>query len=191
MSAVRAPLRRRLDDRGGFQPRAIVVIALVWCLLWDRLSWGNLLNGVLVGVFVTVIFPLPSIPYVGRLRPLGLAVLLGRFFLDLIKASFQVTAFTLRPSPPPRGSIIEVPLRAHSDLYLTLTSVLIALVPGSIVIDARRAAGVLFVHDLLASTEEEIEECRERVLAVERRLVHAIGSREEIDALDAGREFHR
>ena len=76
--------------RRTLQPRAVATVALAWMLLWDRLSWGNLVNGVLVGLLVTLAFPLPSIEFQGRLRPHRLLWLITVFLLDLVAASWQV-----------------------------------------------------------------------------------------------------
>lgn len=174
-----SPRRRRRE----FQPRAIVTIALAWVLLWDRVSWGNVVNGLLVGLFVTYAFPLPSIEYSGRLRPHRVALLIGQFLVDLVGASWQVMrlAFGRRR---PRNAVIEVQLRSRSDFYLTLTAELVALVPGSVVVDARRSTSMLYLHLLDVERPGTIERQRAHVLAVERRVVRALGSREEIAALD-------
>ena len=174
-----APRRRRRV----LQPRAVATIALAWVLLWDRVTWGNVVNGVLVGLAVTYAFPLPSIEFHGRLRPHRLAWLIVRFLADLVVASWQVMllAFGTRR---PRNAVIEVQLRSRSDFYLTITAELVALVPGSVVVDARRSTSVLYLHLLDVRGEGAIEAQRAHVLAVERRVVRALGSREEIAALD-------
>ena len=41
-----------------------------------------------------------------------------------------------------RNAVVRVKLQTHSDLYQTLTSELVSLVPGSIVIEARRQESV-------------------------------------------------
>lgn len=174
----------RLVQRGGFQPRTIVVIALAWALMWDRLSWGNLVNGFLVGVVVTLVFPLPSVEYYGRPRPIRVLVLVLRFIWSLSAASWHVAVMALRRTRPPKGSIIEVQLRTRSDLYLTIVAVMVALVPGSVVVEVRRAAGTLFVHDVDAVDERTLEERRQVVLDLEKRLVRAIGTPEEITAVE-------
>lgn len=181
----RAP---RLIRRGGWQPRAVGIIAIAWCLMWDKLSWGNLANGFLVGVAATLIFPLPSIEYHGRPRPLAMIALFLRFMGDLARAALHVSWMAIRPSPPPRGSIVEVQLRTRSDLYITLVGVLVALVPGSVVIEVRRAAGVLYVHDVDTPGSEGVEACRERILKIEERLVKAIGTREEIELIEEAKK---
>jgi multicomponent Na+:H+ antiporter subunit E len=163
----------------------VAAIALAWVLLWDRVSWGNVVNGLLVGLAVTYAFPLPSIEYHGRLRPHRLLLLIGHFLVDLVGASWQVLrlAFGRRR---PRNAVIGVQLRSRSDFYLTLTAELVALVPGSVVIDARRSTSVLYLHLLDVEREGGIEEQRAHVLAVERRVVRAFGSREEIAAVERG-----
>lgn len=177
---------RSARSRGGWQPRAILAIALVWVLLWDRVSVGNVLNGLIVGAVVTQLFPLPSIQYGGRPHPLAILGFLGRFLLDLVRSSVQVVVIVLRPGPAPASSIIEVPLRTRNELYETLTATVVGLVPGSTVVEARRAAGVLYVHVLDAQDDAARKAARDKVLRVERSIVQALGAHEDIVACGKG-----
>jgi len=172
------PTRRR-----SFQPRAILVVALAWVLLWDRVTWGNILSGLLVGLVVTFAFPLPSIEYQGRFRPLRVAWLITLFLRDLVVASVQVSLLAFSRTPP-RNSVIGVQLRSRSDFYLTLTSELVGLVPGSTVIEARRGISFVYLHLLDVSGPAAVEEFRAHVLEIEERVVRALGSDEEIAALE-------
>jgi multicomponent Na+:H+ antiporter subunit E len=79
-----------------------------------------------------------------------------------------------------------VQLRSRSDFYLTITAELVALVPGSVVVDARRSTSVLYLHLLDVHDEAAIEAQRAHVLAVERRVVRALGSRAEIESVETG-----
>ena len=176
-----APRRRRRV----LQPRAVMAIAVVWVLLWDRLSWGNVVNGILVGLVVTYAFPLPSIEFHGRLRPHRVAWLVVRFLADLVAASWQVMVLACGRRIP-RNAVIGVQLRSRSDFYLTITAELVALVPGSVVVDARRSSSVLYLHLLDVRSRADLEARRDDVLAVERRVVRAFGSRDEIEALETG-----
>lgn len=162
----------------------MAAVALAWLLLWDRVTWGNVVSGLLVGLLVTMAFPLPSIEFHGRLRPHRLALLIGRFLLDLVLASAQVTRLALGRRRV-RNAVIEVQLRSHSDFYLTLTSELVGLVPGSCVIEARRSTSVIYIHLLDVRGPESIDRFRADVLAVEERVVRAFGSAAEIAALSA------
>ncbi|NYF97823.1 Na+/H+ antiporter subunit E [Janibacter cremeus] len=169
--------------RGGFQPRAIIALALVWVLLWDRISLGNAINGLIIGAVITQIFPLPSIQYFGRIHPWRLLVLTARFFVDLVSAAIEVSIATVDHRPPRGGSIVEVHLRVRNELYMTIISALVSLVPGSIVVEARRTANVLYVHGFHVTTPEGLEELRQDVLDVETRVVRALGSAEELEAV--------
>lgn len=170
----------RLRGRGGWQPRSVLLVALVWVLLWDRLTLGNVVNGLILGAVLTRLFPLPAIGWQGRVHPWALLVLLGRLLVELVRSSWEVSLVVLRPGPVPPSSIIEVDLRTHDDLYLTLVATLVGLVPGSTVIEARRAAGVLYVHVLGAHDDAAREAARQQVLDVERQVVRALGNREQI-----------
>lgn len=178
--------RHRAPRRGGFQPRAVVAVAIAWLFLWDRITWGNIVNGLIVGVVVTLAFPLPAIEFAGYPRPLRLAHLILRFCTDLVAASIQVTrlAFGTRR---PRNAVIEVPLRSHSDFYLTITAELNALVPGSVVLDARRSTSTLYLHLLDVGRPGAVEAARAHVYRVEERVVRALGSDEEIADLQRRR----
>ncbi|WP_347354871.1 Na+/H+ antiporter subunit E [Intrasporangium sp.] len=174
----RGPLRR-----GGFQPRAILAVAVAWLLLWDRISWGNIVNGLLIGLVVTLAFPLPSIEFAGRIRPLRTGWLIFRFFTDLVAASIQVLRLAFSHKQP-RNAVIEVPLRSRSDFYLTITAELNALVPGSVVLDARRSTSTLYLHLLDIGRPGAIEAGRAHVYRVEERVVRALGSDQEIADLE-------
>jgi multicomponent Na+:H+ antiporter subunit E len=176
---------RATSRRGGFQPRAILFVAVAWVLLWDRVTWGNILSGLLVGLAVTLAFPLPSIDFVGRPRPLRVTWLVLTFLTDLVRASVQVTrlAFSRRTF---RNAVIEVPLRTTSDFYLTITAELNALVPGSVVLEARRSTSTIYLHLLDVDGPEDVEAGRAHVYAVESRVVRALGSDEEIAQLERG-----
>lgn len=180
MSTPTQERHRPSRRRGGWQPRTILALAVVWVLLWDRVTLGNVVNGLILGAFVTRVFPLPPIHYAGRIHPWRLIVLLTRFLTDLVVASIEVARATLAPRPSKGGSIVAVQLRTHSEFYMTIVSALVSLVPGSIVVEARRAANILYVHGFHVTTPEELELLRQDVLDVETRVVRAIGSPEEI-----------
>lgn len=179
--------RRR---RRSFQPRAILFVALAWSLFWDRITWGNIVSGLLIGLLVTLAFPLPSIEFGGRLRLHRLLLLVLHFLRDLTVASVQVVLLAFRARPP-LNSVIAVQLRTHSDFYLTITSELVGLVPGSTVIEARRASSIVYLHLLDVSGRTAIEQARAHVLEIEERVVRVFGSSDEITALEKLKEEGR
>jgi multicomponent Na+:H+ antiporter subunit E len=158
-------------------------LVLIWCLLWGRFSWGNLLAGLLVGAAVLVFFPLPPVTFGGRLRPRALLVLVVRFVVELVGASFHVAWIALRFGHQPHGAFIAVRLRVRTDLNLALTAEAISLVPGTLIVEVDRDRGVLYVHVLDVHGPEDLTAGRRRVLAVEARIVRAIGSAAEVRLL--------
>ncbi|WBB77797.1 Na+/H+ antiporter subunit E [Micromonospora sp. WMMD882] len=171
------PLTRRARRRNLVS--AVVGLVTVWVLLWGTLSWANVISGlVVVGVLLTV-FPLPPVTFAGRLHPWGLLRFAARFLVDLVVASAQIAWLAVRPGDPPKGAIIAVPLRIGSDLNLTLTAEALTLVPGSLILEADRSTGTLYVHVLGVRTLDEVERFRRGVLALEERIIAAIGSPDE------------
>jgi multicomponent Na+:H+ antiporter subunit E len=176
----------RMVRRGG-RPRdqaiALGWLVIVWLLLWGDFSWGNLLGGLVVGTAVLLFFPLPPVTFDGRLRPGPLLVLAVTFVGELISASVHVAAVAVRPGCRPRGAIIAVPLRVRTDLNLALTAEVVSLVPGTLILEVDRDQGVLYVHVLDVRRPEDLTRSRDRILAVERRIVRAVGSPDEVRRL--------
>ncbi|MFJ6197517.1 Na+/H+ antiporter subunit E [Micromonospora sp. NPDC092111] len=168
------PLTRRARRRNRVV--AVTVLVAVWVLLWGTFSWANVLSGLVVALVVLTVFPLPPVTFGGRLRPLPLLRFALRFLWDLVAASVQIAVLALRFGHTPRGAIIAVPLRVRSDLNLTLTAEALSLVPGSLILEADRDTGALYVHVLGVRTPAEVERFRRDVQDLEARLVEAIGS---------------
>lgn len=178
---------RRVATRLRHQWLAVCWLALVWVLLWGDLSWGNVLGGLVVGLVVVVVLPLPSFDVHGRVRPLRVVVLAGRFVVDLVVASFQVAWFAVRSGREPRGAVVGVRLRNASDIYLTVTAELSSLVPGSLVMEVHRLTGMLYLHVLDLEWYGGADKVRADVLALEARVLRALASDAELDAAGLGR----
>lgn len=174
----------------NIQWRTVVWLTIVWMLLWGDISWGNAISGFLLGILVMVIMPLPRIEFKGTVRPLHFVYLVVRFLLDLMLSSFQVAWQALQFGKTPRGAIIRVKLRSDSDLYMTLTSELSCLVPGSLVIEADPLSQTLYVHVLDLETYGGADKVRQDVRNLEARVMRALASKEELEraGLSLGRE---
>lgn len=170
------------ERHNGVQWPMLIGLTVVWVLLWGGLTVSNVLSGLVVAVVVTLVFPLPPIVFAGRLRVRGLAVLIGWFVVDLVVASVQVAVQALRIGHRPLSAVIQVDLRSRSDLYLTVTAELLSLVPGSLVVEARRSTSTLFLHVLGIRDESDVEAARRRALRQEARVVRALASDEELAA---------
>ncbi|WP_435298763.1 Na+/H+ antiporter subunit E [Timonella sp. A28] len=156
-------------------------LTVVWVLLWGDLTWGNLVAGVALALLVAWFMPLPAIDFRGRIRPHFVAYLIARFVFDLVAASFQVAVQAFRFGYQPRGAIVRVNLRSDSDLYLTLTSELSCLVPGSIVVEADQDTDTLYLHILDLDLYGGVEKVRQDVLDLEARVMRAFASQQELE----------
>jgi multicomponent Na+:H+ antiporter subunit E len=165
------PARRRT-----LQVPVLIWLTAVWVALWGDLSTANVLSGLAVGVVVCLVFPLPPLRMGLRVRPIWLGWLVLKFLGDVVAASAQVAWVTLRFHRPPRNAVIEVDLRTDSDFVLTVVAEMVSLVPGSLVVEARRSTHTLFLHVLDAGDMAGVESMRTQVLALERRVVLAFGA---------------
>ncbi|MEH1098038.1 Na+/H+ antiporter subunit E [Micromonospora sp. CPCC 205561] len=159
---------------------AVTGLTAVWVLLWGTLSWANLISGLLLSVVLLAVFPLPPVTFAGRIRPVPLARFWVRFLRDLVVASAQIAWLAVRFGHPPLSAIIAVPLRVNTDLNLTLTAEALSLVPGSLILEADRTTGTLYVHVIGVRSWDEVERFRQGVLDLEARIVAAIGSPDEL-----------
>lgn len=160
----------------SLQLPVVVWLAVVWVALWGDLSLGNVLAGLLIGVAVCLVFPLPPLRMRVQVRPLRLLWLVARFLADVVAASFEVAVKTLQFGRLPRNAVIEVDLRTDSDFVLTVVAEMVSLVPGSLVVEARRSTHTLFLHVLDVGDQAGADAFRERVFALERRVVLALGA---------------
>lgn len=176
--------KRRSLELKNFPWVTFLWLTLVWVLLWGEVTVGNILAGLIVAAVVTMVFPLPPIDYEGTMRPLNIIKLFSRFLYDLTLASVQVAiqAFMFRTTP--HGAIVRVKLRSNSDLYLTIVAELSCLVPGSIVIEAHRLTGTLYLHVLDLERYGGIDQVRNDVWELEARVMRAFASQAELN--DAG-----
>ena len=160
----------------GLQAPAVGWLTLVWVALWGDISVANVAYGLIVAVVVCLVFPLPSLQMNLRIRPIWLSWLALRFLADVVVASIEVSRTTLQFRHQPRNAVIEVDLETSSDFVLTVVAELVSLVPGSLVVEARRSTHTLFLHVLDARDTAGVDRMRSQVYALERRVARAFGT---------------
>ncbi|MFN3707918.1 Na+/H+ antiporter subunit E [Microcella sp.] len=162
-----------------------LLIALVafWMLLWGSVTPLTIITGIVLAVIVTRVLYLPRVILAPRFNPFWFLVFLGVFFGQLVAASFQVAFQAVFARRIQRNAIIKVQLRTRSDFILTGTSIAISLVPGSVILEVDREHAILYVHVLGADSADDIARAKSNILATERRLLRALGSRDEWEAV--------
>lgn len=161
-------------------------LALVWVLLWGSFTWANIVDGLLLGWFVTKVMPLPRIELHGTVRPLALAWLIIKFLGDAMWAAVSVARVAFRREPP-HPAVIKVQLKSRSEVIMATTAGLVTLIPGSVAIEAHRATGALYLHvfDVRSrKPQRRLTETRQAVLRQEERLMRAFARNE--DLIEAG-----
>ena len=169
-------------SRESLQPAVVAWLTLVWVLLWGELSMANVVVGIGVATLVMVVFPLPPLRMRLRVRPAWLLWLIVHFLGSVVVATVQVARTTLSFGRTPRNAVIRVTLRTSSDFVLTVVAELTSLVPGSIVLEADRASSSLLIHVLDVHDAADTDRMRVATLALERRVIMAVGA--EIDHLE-------
>lgn len=173
----------RRPRRIRWQPRQVALLAVVWLVLVGEVNFVTVVGGIALATLVTIVFPLPSIQWAGRPRLRGSVRLLAHLVKDLAVASVRLAAFAFGRDIPTPG-IIRINLRSDVDLYQVNTAELVSVVPGTIVVDARRRSRTLYLHVFDLPDPELRAEVVKDTLALESRVVHALGSKAEMDALD-------
>ena len=179
--------RWRLRLRFRFQPRQVLVLTGVWLALVGQVNVVTVVGGFLISWAVTLVFPLQPIHYYGRPRVLGMARLLGALVRDLALSSWRLAAYAFSRRPITPG-IVRVDLRSRTDLYQVNVAQLVSVVPGTLVVDARRRNRSLYLHVFDLTGPAAADQVVVDTLRVERRLLRAVGSASEIAAVESGEQ---
>ena len=171
----------------GLRPRAleIVWLTVVWVLLWGTFTPLSIVGGVLVAVAVLVAFRFPApAPYL-PVRPLQLLTLLGYLVYDMVVSGAGVSWQVLRYGRAARGAVFAVPLLSGSDRVVTVIANALSLSPGAMALQIDHEHGQWFVYALGPRDRGGVERSRRRTLDMQRRVIAALGTPEELAAADA------
>src|SRR5690606_30365476 len=133
-------------------------LTLVWVLLWGTFDIGTFFFGLVVAVLVVVAFPTPVIRTNVVLRPVR------------------------RYGPNAEASIAAVRLRTDSDHSAAILANAISLAPGQFVMHLDRPSRLFYVY-ALGTTEGGVEQVRQDVLKLEKKVVRAVGSPRDLQRI--------
>jgi multicomponent Na+:H+ antiporter subunit E len=162
-----------------------VWLVALWMLLWGQFTVLALVTGVIAAVAVTRVFRLPPVELSGRVNLWYGMIFVLSFLGAVVRGSLTVAWQVLDFRRQPGTAIIAVPLRIDDDLIMTHTAVTASLIPGSLIVDADRDRRILYLHVIGVRGEDDIEAQRESVLRWERRIVRAVGSRAQLNLVNA------
>lgn len=158
-------------------------LVALWMLLWGQFTVLAFLTGVIAAVVVTRVFRLPPVQLSGRVNLWYGLVFVVTFFGALVRGSLLVAWQVIDVRRQPSTAIIAVPLHIDDDLIMTHTAVTASLIPGSLIVEADRERRILYLHVIGVDSDGDVEDLRRSVLGWEARIVRAVGSRAQVDAL--------
>lgn len=163
-------------------PFLVWLIAL-WMLLWGQFTVLAFVTGLIVAIFVTRVFRLPTVSLGGRLNLWYSATFMIRFLWAVMIGSFLVAGQVWNFGRQPGAAIMAVPLRYADDIIMTHVAVTSSLIPGSLVVETDRVRRILYLHVIGVNSAQDVDRMRDGVLEWEKRIVRAVGSPAQYRAL--------
>lgn len=160
-------------------------LVVLWMLLWAQFTPLSFLTGLIVAVFTTRVFRLPTVALSGRINLWYAALFVAQFLWAVLRGALRVTGQVFDLRRQPGAAIIAVPLRYADDLVMTHVAVTSSLIPGSLIVEADRDRRVLYLHVIGVRTIADAADQRAGVLRWERRIVRALGDPAQYRALKA------
>jgi multicomponent K+:H+ antiporter subunit E len=138
-------------------PFLTLLLTVVWLLLVNTISLGNLLLGFALGVVIPVMTA-PYWPGRPRLRnPVGIAVFLLIVLWDIVRANFSVAGLIIfRRNADLQSRYIAVPVDLRSPEAITVLAGTITMTPGTLSADISACGRVLLVHCLHAPDPDAV-----------------------------------
>ena len=169
----------------GVQLPFLAWLVVLWMLLWAQFTVLAFVTGLIVAIFVTRVFRLPTVELSGRINLWYAALFVVQFLFAVLHGALAVAVQVFDFRRQPGAAIVAVPLRYADDLMMTHVSVVSSLIPGSLVVEADRDRRILYLHVIGVRSMADVERQRDGVLRWERRIVRALGDPAQYRALKA------
>ena len=137
-------------------PLLSLSLLLVWLLLVNQVSVGQVLLGSFLGWGIALLSRMLWIDAPPLAHPLKLAVFLLRVLLDIVVANLEVARRILGPMGQLRPGFVEVPLELRDELALTMLTSIVSLTPGTVSADLSDDRRSLLLHCLDVSDPQAL-----------------------------------
>jgi multicomponent Na+:H+ antiporter subunit E len=176
---------RRIAVAWRYDVPLVLGLVVLWALLWGSWTPLTLLCGLVVALLTTQLLPLPPVPLSSRFDPIAFLRFLVVWTGLVVTASFRVAWLAVRRHGVRQSSIVLVQLHTTSEMTFTLSTLAVSLVPGSYVVDVDLRRRRVLLHVLDTERIEQVERERLTAIRLEAMVVRAIGSKQDIEELDA------
>ena len=129
-------------------PLLTVTLTLLWLLLANQPSAGQLVLGALLGWLIPFATSRFWPEHIRIRHPLTLLRYLAVLVIDIVRGSFHVARLILRGPAHLRPVFIEIPLALETDLAISLLANTISLTPGTVSALLSEDKRTLVVHTL-------------------------------------------
>ena len=135
-----------------------IMLMMIWTAITGSFTYINLLIGFVVSFFVLWIVSRNS----SDKRYFTIAFKIISFFFyflyEMLKANIQVAYEVMTTNLHMKPGIVKLELEAKTDLEITLLASLIALTPGTLVIDVSDDRSVMYVHGMYLEDRQKFIE---------------------------------
>ena len=132
----------------------ILLLTGIWLALWSDVSAANLVSGLVVALWVVVLFDAPRGHVV--VRPVAVLRFSAFFLVRLVVSTVVVARTVIAPRDRIHTGVVMVPLSGCTDAVATLVADAISLTPGTLTLEVRREPLTLYVHTLDVRTTEQV-----------------------------------
>lgn len=149
-----------------------LMLALIWAAMTGTFTLGNLTVGFIFGyISLLILKPLmgDSAYYAKFPRTIGFLIY---FLKEMIVSSARVAWDVITPTHYSRPGILAIPIRATTDIEITLLANLVTLTPGTLSLDLSPDRKTLYIHAMFAEDPDAIR--RDIQEGLERRLLELI-----------------
>jgi len=133
-----------------------LLVAFVWAMLKDEVTFLNLVMGFLIGLVLLYVFRSALGAGCYTIRLWQVAKLTGFFLKEVVVANIVVVRQVLAPTLNIKPGIIALPLDVKTDVQITLLASMISLTPGTLSMDVSEDRRFLFVHIFNIDDKDEI-----------------------------------
>lgn len=142
-----------------------LLLTFVWVALTGQLNYTNFGFGLILGFFILWMLTRNSKPqdkeYFYRVPKIIVFIL--NFLYDMLEANLRVAIDVVTPNLHATPGIIKYDIDAKTDFEITMLTNIIALTPGTMVIDIADDKSHIFIHTMyLKDKEKFINRMKER-----------------------------
>ncbi len=129
-------------------PALTLLLTLLWLLLNNALSVGQLVLGLFLGWAIPLLVQgfLVDLPKVRR--PLKLCLFLLKVFYDIVVANVSVAKLVLSSRDRLQPAFVEIPMAIEHPFVLAVLTSIISLTPGTVSASLRPGHKMLLIHAL-------------------------------------------